>query len=146
MDGLYAPTPHLYISVLQLLTFFVRVVVYVVVEAHHRATTNEASALWQLIDQVCGLHPKLVAAKECPEVVAIARLIALAWQQREEYLRRQQVHVEKPMHIGQLEKALERAHTNPAASGQSSYLAMDEFESIDFDLVDWSAWEAGPIM
>jgi pimeloyl-ACP methyl ester carboxylesterase len=42
-------------------------VVYVIIEAHHRATTPQASSLWDVIDKVCKVHPKLKAAPKGPD-------------------------------------------------------------------------------
>ena len=113
--------------------------VYIVIEAHHRAATAEAATLWTLINKVCELHPTLTTAVGRPEVYAIARLIVLAWQQRQDCLQERQEQAEKPWCVGELERALKP----PPSDGESSKSVVQDLGLLDFDfdLIDWSYWE-----
>ena len=118
-------------------------VVYIVIEAHHRAATIEASTLWMLINKVCELHPTLTTALGRPEVFAIARLIVLAWQQRQDYLQQRQEQLEKPWCVNELEHGLKP----PSLDRSGSDSAVGDLGSLgfdfDFDSIDWSYWETG---
>jgi hypothetical protein len=66
------------------------------VEAHHCATAPEAFSLWILINNVCRVIPELTVALKRPHIVAIGRLIVLAWYQRQEHLHKPYQQVQKP--------------------------------------------------
>ena len=92
---------------------------------------------------------------------AVARLLVLAWQRRQEGLRerRPELPFEKPWCVGELERALgvggppAAATAAAAADGNGDRegaptSGMEDFGSLldfdfDFDLVDWSFWETG---
>ncbi|MCJ1309068.1 hypothetical protein MMC25_002723 [Agyrium rufum] len=119
--------------------------VYVIVEAHHRAATAEAAGLWTTINDVCELHPKLrnMRAGSDLELTAIARLITRAWQQRQTYLERQQVlEITKPSCVVKLEAHdhLEKIEMDGQYTLDSSIAS----DPLDFELIDWSVWESGP--
>jgi hypothetical protein len=116
-------------------------VVYVIIEAHHRATTSEASSLWTLINKVCSVHPKLIAAPERPDILAIGRLIVLAWHQREQYLHSLHQQVDKPWCVTKMEEELHIVVHGPNVSGTDMAPNTENFMSLDFDMIDWSAWE-----
>lgn len=116
-------------------------VVYVIIEAHHRATTPEADALWTLIEKVCRVHPKLVSALERPDIVAIARLIVLAWHQRQGHLQSLHHQVDKPWCVTKMEEELNVLVHGPRVADMDLAWNTDNFESLDFDMIDWSAWE-----
>lgn len=113
-------------------------VVYVIIEAHHRATSAEASSLWILIDKICVTHPKLRTFSKRPDTVAIGRLIVLAWYQREEHLQKSHQQVERPWCVIKMEEELRLF-----VGGSSMELGNDleSFSPLDFDCIDWSAWE-----
>jgi len=50
-----------------MLTYVPLIVVYIVIEAHHRARSHDAFTIWTLFDIICDLHPKLMSATEHPE-------------------------------------------------------------------------------
>ncbi|KAH8667074.1 fungal-specific transcription factor domain-containing protein [Xylariales sp. PMI_506] len=115
--------------------------VYIIIEAHHRANMPEASSLWTLINKVCQLHPKLKAAPERADIVAITRLIVLAWHQRQEYLNGLDQQVDKPECVAKMEKDLDRVVRGPKVSETGVGWDSDRFMDLDFDMIDWSAWE-----
>jgi hypothetical protein len=116
-------------------------VVYVIIEAHHRAADPDVSSLWILINKVCKVHPKLIAAAERPDIIAIGRLIVLAWHQRQEHLHRLHQPVEKPWCVETMEKKLNFTALGPKVSDTGSELGTDNRFALDFDMIDWSAWE-----
>jgi len=115
--------------------------VYVIIEARHRATAPEASSLWTLINKVCRVHPKLTAAPKRPDIVAIGRLIVLAWYQRQEHLQKLHQQVEKPWCVTKMEEELNFFLHGPKVSGTDLGWDTDNFMALDFDMIDWSAWE-----
>ena len=119
--------------------------VYVIVEAHHRAATAEAVSLWAIINRVCELHPKLMALGSGLESSAIAHLIIRAWQQRQGYLKRQQTQdIEKPWCVAKLEAHVNARNPETVPDGQHASGDPIDPDLINFELIDWSAWEAGP--
>ncbi|MCJ1434793.1 hypothetical protein MMC27_004163 [Xylographa pallens] len=126
--------------------FALNALVYVIIEAHHRAATAEAVSLWAIINKVCELHPRLMAAGSGLELSAIAHLIKLAWQQRQGYLERQQSQdIEKPWCVDKLEEHVNARNTKTTPDGQHASDSSFVSDLINFELIDWSAWEAtGP--
>ena len=120
--------------------------VYLIIEAHHRAATAEAVSLWAIINKVCELHPRLMAAGSGLELSAIAHLIILAWQQRQRYLERQQSQdIEKPWCVDKLEAHVNTRNTETRPDGKHALDSSFDSDLINFELIDWSAWEAaGP--
>lgn len=116
-------------------------VVYVIIETHHRAAAPEASSLWALIDQVCKVHPKLTTTPERPDIVAIGRLIVLAWHQRQEHLQELCQQAEKPWCVTKMEKNLNFSVRGSKVSGTDLGWDTDKMLPLDFDMIDWSAWE-----
>ncbi|MCJ1382447.1 hypothetical protein MMC17_005560 [Xylographa soralifera] len=119
--------------------------VYVIIEAHHRAATAEAVSLWAIINRVCELHPKLMAAGSGLELSAIAHLIIRAWQQRQGYLETQQSQdIEKPWCVDKFEARVNARNTETVTDDQYASGGSVDPDLINFELIDWSAWEAGP--
>lgn len=119
--------------------------VYVIIEAHHRAATAEAVNLWATINRICEFQPKLMAAGSGLEMSAIAHLIIRAWQQRQGYLERQQRQdIEKPWCVDKLESHVNARNTESVPDGQHALRGSVDPDLINFELIDWSAWEAGP--
>ncbi|MCJ1285456.1 hypothetical protein MMC26_004796 [Xylographa opegraphella] len=119
--------------------------VYVIVEAHHRAATAEAVSLWATINRVCELHPRLMAAGPGLELSAITHLILRAWQQRQEYLEKQQSqNIEKPWCVAKLEAHVDARNAETVPAGQHDSDDSLDSDLLNFELIDWSAWEAGP--
>lgn len=131
------------VLIVQKLTRFASAVIYIIVEAHHRATVSEAATLWKLINRVSEVYPKVTIAMDRPEVYAIASLTLLAWQQRQEYLQQQQLEVQKPWCVERLERALSVSKSAENADQQNLTSELDSWEDFDFDLIDWSFWERG---
>ncbi|GAM82431.1 hypothetical protein ANO11243_004110 [Dothideomycetidae sp. 11243] len=113
--------------------------VYILVEAERRAMSPGARGLWMLIDRVCKLHPKLTTAIGRSEVASIARITILAWRARDQHLRQQDAHEDKPWCVGIFEDLLGTSNDAPVPD----LTVVDDELSFDFDLIDWSAWEAG---
>jgi hypothetical protein len=113
--------------------------VYILIEVHHRAILPEAAELWVLINRVCELHPKLTTSINYPQVYAIARLIILAWQHRQEALQHGGGGVEKPWCVSKLEEAL--GLNEPEQLDHAAMLP--ELDGFDFEMIDWTFWETG---
>lgn len=116
-------------------------VVYVIIEAHHRATTHEAFSLWVVINKVCTIHPKLVSPPKRPDILAIGRLIMLAWYQRQEHLQRLHQQVEKPGCVTKFEEELNLFVNGTKGAGTDLGWDTNNFMDLDFDMIDWTAWE-----
>jgi hypothetical protein len=116
-------------------------VVYIIIEVHHRATTPEASSLWTLIDKVCSVHPQLVVTSKRPDIVAIGRLIVLAWRQRQDNLQSLHQQVEKPWCVTKMEEGLKWFVHGPTVLNVDLDPDTDRFMALDFDMIDWSSWE-----
>jgi hypothetical protein len=121
-------------------------IVYIVIEAHHRAATREAEGLWQLIGKVCEVHPKLMTAVHFPEVSAVARLAVLAWKQRRENWEKgtsgvelTEKGLETPWYIDVFQRMLDGGKESEEA-GEAAVGGLEDF---DFDLIDWDFWETG---
>ena len=119
--------------------------VYVIIEAHHRAATTEVESLWATINRVCELHPRFIAAGSGLELSAIAHLIIRAWQQRQEHLESQQSqNIEKPWCVAMLEAHVNARNTETVSNGQPASMESVDSDLMNFELIDWSAWEAEP--
>ena len=116
-------------------------VAYVIIEAHYCAATPEAASLWVLINDVCKVFPNLTVIPERPDVVATKRLIVLAWQPRQEHLQKLHGGVEKPWCVGKMEDELKSFTQGPKVSETDSGWNTDSAAALDFDMIDWSAWE-----
>jgi len=116
-------------------------VVYIIIEAQQRASTPEAADLWDLIDRICSVHPKLTTALERPDIVAIGRLIVLAWYQRQEYLEEVNEAIDKPKCVVTMEEKLCFYLPGSTASGTDLDWNVDEFLDLDFDMINWTSWE-----
>ncbi|KAJ5096775.1 hypothetical protein N7456_007496 [Penicillium angulare] len=115
--------------------------VHVIIEARHRAATPSVSHLWTVINKVCTLHPKLCTAPERPDIIAIGRLVILAWHQREKHLHYQSQTVEKPWCVAKMEDELAKLTRREGVIDRSLQFEMDDALDLDFDLIDWAAWE-----
>lgn len=115
-------------------------VVYVVIEAHYRASTSESSMLRDLITHVVDLCTKLNTTSLHPEELAIAHLIVAAWKQREDVLRSRGA-VEVPTGIRRLKETLSSEDTTPDSGSRFPFIAYDDFADFDFDFINWSFWE-----
>jgi hypothetical protein len=126
-------------------------VVYVILEAHQRSGEPQVVDLWNLISRVYQNHPDLMTAVSRPEVDFLARITIAAWQKYDLEMRQRKsgvVAMETPEWIRQLchrfNLPLIDASTATEEGGQS--LSFDPaqllLENFDFDMIDWSAWEA----
>lgn len=116
-------------------------VVYVIIEAQQRASTLEAASLWDLIDRVCSVHPKLTVVLKRPDIAAIGRLIVLAWHQRQEHLQEVDEVINKPKCVTTMEEALCFYLSSSTTSDTDLDWNVDEFMSLDFDMINWMSWE-----
>jgi len=116
-------------------------VVYVIIEAQQRANSLEAVNLWDLIDRICSVHPKLIIALERPDIVAIGRLIVLAWHQRQEYLQERNEVIHKPKCVTTMEVKLCLNLPDSTATDTDFDWNVDEFMNLDFDMINWMSWE-----
>ena len=73
--------------------------------------------------------------------MAIARLIVLAWYQHQEHLERLHQQPKKPWCVMKMEEGLEFFMNGPKASEKELGWDTDSFMNVDFDMIDWSAWE-----
>ena len=89
------------------------------------------------------MYPKLTAPAERPDIVAIGWLIALAWHQRQEHLQMLHRDVEKPLCVVRMEEELNFFVYGQRAAGTDLGGETDNctFGALDFDMIDWSAWE-----
>ncbi|KAL1612090.1 hypothetical protein SLS60_000313 [Paraconiothyrium brasiliense] len=129
-------------------------VVYVILEAHQRSGEPQVEDIWSLIGRVFESHPDLMTAVNRPEVDFIARITVAAWQKYEIELRQQRsaipgaIAIETPEWIRRLCHNFNLPLTDPSATTEeaaetfSSDPAQFLPENFDFDIIDWSAWEA----
>ena len=118
--------------------------VYILIEAYHRAATSEAEGLWRIVDRVCEVHPKLTTARHWPEVQAVARLVVQAWRRREERAVNGAGDFGEPSCVGVMKRMLNEKSSYADQGGeQVATEEMVELGEFDFDLIDWSAWEGG---
>ncbi|KAF4550229.1 Fungal specific transcription factor domain-containing protein 24 [Elsinoe fawcettii] len=115
--------------------------VYILVETERRATTSEAATLWTLIEQICLSHPKILTHTARPDISAIGRLILCAWQKRSDYLDGEQRQETKPSCVSIFEQAYATSTNSAEVDGHDLDLLPDT--AFDFDLIDWSSWDAG---
>ena len=94
-----------------------------------------------MINKFCEVNALLTTAVERAEVYAIARMIILAWHEREKYLLEQQLEIGKPWCVTELEKALGIPQSFTIDVDGADPLADFDFGSLDFEMIDWSFWE-----
>lgn len=123
-------------------------VVYIILEAHQRSSEHQVANLWDLIRRVYENHPDLMTAVTRPEVDFLARITVAAWQKYDVEVRQQRpdaVAMETPEWIRQLchnfsLPVIDASTTaDEAAKSLNGDLLPPDF---DFDIIDWSAWEA----
>jgi hypothetical protein len=129
--------------------------VYLVLEAHQRYDDHQVVDLWSLIGRVYDVHPDLMTAANRPEVIFIARITVAAWQKYDNQMRQKSsgVHgaiaIETPEWIRQLCYNFNLPLTDSSAtieevaqscSPDSAALLLST--NFDFDMIDWSSWEA----
>jgi hypothetical protein len=129
-------------------------VVYLVLEAHQRYDDHQVVDLWSLIGRVYDVHPDLMTAVNRPEVTFIARITVAAWQKYDIQMRQQRsgkhgaIAMETPEWIRQLCYNFNLPLTDSSATieeiAQSLSSDPDQLLStnFDFDMIDWSSWEA----
>jgi hypothetical protein len=110
--------------------------------------------LWSLIGRVYDVHPDLMTAVNRPEVTFIARITVAAWQKYDIQMRQQRsgkhgaIAMETPEWIRQLCYNFNLPLTDSSATieeiAQSLSSDPDQLLStnFDFDMIDWSSWEA----
>ncbi|KAF2440245.1 hypothetical protein P171DRAFT_488975 [Karstenula rhodostoma CBS 690.94] len=122
--------------------------VYVILEAHQRSGQPQVADLWNLIGRVYGVHPDLMTATTRPEVEFLARITAAAWQRYELEMRQQRPDadaIETPEWIRQLFQSFNLPVIDSSATVEEATQSLygDLLpENFDFDIIDWSAWEA----
>lgn len=129
-------------------------VVYLVLEAHQRYDDHQVVDLWSLIGRVYDVHPDLMTAVNRPEVTFVARITVAAWQKYDIQMRQQRsgvqgaIAMETPEWIRQLcynfnlPLADSSATILEVAQSFSSDPAQLLSTNFDFDMIDWSSWEA----
>lgn len=65
----------------------------------------------------------------------------LAWQKRQEHLQKLHQQVVKPQCITKLEERLNFFPHVPKMSNPDLNENINDLMALDFDLIDWSAWE-----
>jgi hypothetical protein len=127
--------------------------VYLILEAHQRYDDHQVVNLWSLIGRVYDVHPDLMTAVNRPEVTFVARITVAAWQ-RYDIRRRQRpgvndaIAIEDPEWIRQLCYNFNLPLTDSSATieevaqSSSSDAAQLLPTNFDFDMIDWSSWEA----
>jgi hypothetical protein len=65
----------------------------------------------------------------------------LAWHQRQQHFQKQHQHAEKPWCVEHMENGLNIVFPDPKVSDAYLGLHTDSFMALDFDMIDWSAWE-----
>ena len=127
---------------------------YLVLEAHQRYDDHRVVDLWSLIGRVYDAHPDLMTAANRPEVTFIARITVAAWQKYDIQMRQQRsgmhgaIAMETPEWIRQLcynfnlPLADSSATILEVAQSFSSDPAQLLSTNFDFDMIDWSFWEA----
>ncbi|KAJ4286310.1 hypothetical protein N0V90_013344 [Kalmusia sp. IMI 367209] len=128
--------------------------VYVILEVHQRYDDQNVVDLWSLIGRVYDVHPDLMTAVNRPEVIFIARITVAAWQNYDIQMRQQRsgVHsgiaMENPEWIRQLCYNFNLPLTDSSASVEEIAQSFNSDPSyslpanFDFDMIDWSSWEA----
>lgn len=123
-------------------------VVYVVLEAHQRSSEPQAVDLWNLIGRVYEVHPDLMTAVNRPEADFIARITVSAWQKHALEMRQQSsdATLETPEWIQQLCYNFNLPLAEPSTPHDTQSIGSDLGQLLpidfDFDMIDWSAWEA----
>ncbi|KAJ4357340.1 uncharacterized protein N0V89_001915 [Didymosphaeria variabile] len=114
----------------------------------------QVADLWNLIGRVYEVHADLMTAANRPEVDFIARITVAAWQKYDIEMRQQRSGVpglpamETPEWIRKLCYNFNLPLTDPSATTEEATETLNsdpaQFlpENFDFDIIDWSAWEA----
>jgi hypothetical protein len=128
--------------------------VYLILEAHQRYDNHQVGDLWSLISRVYDVHPDLMTAVNRPEVTFIARITVAAWQKYDIEMREQRsgghgaIAIETPEWIRQLCYNFNLPPTDslatigeiaPSFNSDPAQLLSTNF---DFNMIDWSSWEA----
>jgi hypothetical protein len=126
----------------------INLVVYIILEAHQRSGEPEVGELWDLIRRVYENHDDLMTAVTRPDVDFLARITVAAWQNYDLELRQQRsdaAAMETPAWIRQLCHNFNLPIMDPSTTdGQYAQSLNDELlpANFDFDIIDWSAWDA----
>jgi hypothetical protein len=131
----------------------IAIVVYIILEAHHRFEDDAVADIWSLIRRVYEFHPELTTAVHRPEIVSVARITVAAWQRRHAYIMCQQRNnvdlsgdYEPPQWISEVCRKFDFPLVNTAFAASSTtheypfdtgQLLLSDF---DFDSIDWSFW------
>ncbi len=129
-------------------------VVYLVLEAYQRYDKHEVVDLWNLIGRVYNVHPNLMTAVDRPEVTFLARITVAAWQKYYVHMRQQNSSESGANPIGTPEWIRQVCYnfhlplTDPSVATEDAAQPFD-FDpaqllplDFDFDMIDWSSWEA----
>ncbi|KAL5420897.1 hypothetical protein PMIN04_006074 [Paraphaeosphaeria minitans] len=122
--------------------------VYIILEAHHRSGEPEVADLWDLIRRVYENHPDLMTAVTRPEVDFLARITVAAWQKDDLGMRQHRpdvVATETPEWIRQLCHNFNLPVIDPSTTTEEYAQSLNGDllpPDFDFDIVDWSAWDA----
>lgn len=124
---------------------------YLVLEAHHRYDDSRVWDLWNLIGRVYDVHSDLMTATNRPEMDFIARITVAAWQKYEIFVRQQKsptTRIETPEWIQKLCHNFNLRLTGSSGTDEAVEISLGADtacflpEHFDFDMIDWSAWEA----
>ncbi|OAG10524.1 uncharacterized protein CC84DRAFT_1237333 [Paraphaeosphaeria sporulosa] len=124
-------------------------VVYIILEAHQRSGEPDVATLWDLIRRVYENHPDLMTAVTRPEVDFLARITVAAWQKYILEMRQQQrsdaVGMQTPEWIQHLCHNFNLPVIDPSRATEEYAQSLNGDllpPDFDFDIIDWSAWDA----
>lgn len=125
----------------------VHIVMYVVLEAHHRFDSDTVADLWALIGRVYTTRPESENVIARPEMASIARITLAAWRRHASHMRQQRNEIEQPQWISDLCHNFDLPPVNSTLPTESPSLPLTPDTSMllpvdfDFDVFDWSVWD-----
>lgn len=121
---------------------------YIILEAHQRSGEAEVAELWDLIRRVYENHCDLMTAVTRPDAEFLARITVAAWQNYDLEMRQRRsgaAVMETPEWVRQLCHNFNLPIMGSSATDEQYAQSIPDDllpANFDFDIIDWSAWDA----